>query len=336
MVDEEQLLSERMANGSVNVNPDDYGQSNREVASESPSPPRRADSNQEMRQRMVKPNGMFRPASTTRRKLEAGVYMPCEDGFGVYLNWMNLVTDEHLELPDSANARVLEGIGRFWASRATYERHGLVYKRGVLVWGPPGGGKTVTAMLLARALIRSDGLVLFSGKPSLTAEALRIVRAIEPRRPLIVVMEDVDEIIMRFGEHELLAMLDGEFAIDNVVYLATTNYPERLGARVVNRPSRFDERIYVGMPSQAARVAYLEHSLTKLGGASLEEYDKARKQADRWAKDTEGLSIAHLRELVVAVMCLGQEYDSALKRLRAMCERPKDAEGFDRRRPGFE
>lgn len=116
-------------------------------------------------------------------------------------------------------------------------------------------------------------------------------------------------------------MLDGENQTDNVVYVATTNYPDRLGARIVNRPSRFDERIYVGMPSSAARLAYL----TKAG--SNGDAISAQK-ARQWADATEGLSIAHLRELIAAVLCLDQPFDDVLKRLRSMNERPKDVDGF--------
>jgi hypothetical protein len=118
----------------------------------------------------------------------------------------------------------------------------------------------------------------------------------------------LDELIKRHGEHEILSLLDGEFQIDNVVNLATTNFPEVLGARIVNRPSRFDERILVDMPSAAARMKYLQHA------TSEDDVDEATLR--RWVKETEGMSVAHLRELVVAVYCLGQPYDSVLDRRR--------------------
>ncbi len=158
---------------------------------------------------------------------------------------------------------------------------------------------------------------MLADNPDLTVAVLRFFRRIEPARPLIVVFEDVDETVGRYGEHSLLAVLDGEHQTDNVVYLATSNYPERLGARIVNRPSRFDERIKIGMPSAEARRAYL---LKAIGGATVDLH--------RWVTDTKELSIAHLRELVVAVLCLEQDYDSVLSRLRAMEIMPKPEDGF--------
>lgn len=183
-------------------------------------------------------------------------------------------------------------------------------------------GKSVTVSLLTQDLIANGGIVLFCSNPNLAAELLKAVRRIERARPLIVVYEDIDEIVSNHGEHTILSLLDGEQQTDNLVSIATTNYPDRLGARIVNRPSRFDDRIFVGMPSLAARRVYLEKATGIL--------------QNRWAEETEGLSIAHLRELVAAVMCLDQDYYDVLKRLKSMNERPKEVDGYRQRTVGFE
>jgi len=166
--------------------------------------------------------------------------------------------------------------------------------------------------------------VVFCSHPKETLVLMSIIRKIEPRRPLIVVMEDIDEIINSHGEHIILSLLDGENQTDNVVFLATTNYPERLGERILNRPSRFDERIMIDVPSESARRAYLS-AVAELDAATL----------DHWVAETAGLSVAHLHELVVAVFCLDQDYDIVMKRLRAMMERPKDKEGYARHKMGL-
>lgn len=100
------------------------------------------------------------------------------------------------------------------------------------------------------------------------------------------------------------------------------------GARIVNRPSRFDERIFVGMPGLAARLTYLRSATTN--GSALKPNDLAR-----WGKDTDGFSIAHLRELVAAVLCLDQPYEDVLKRLKSMAERPKETDGFTKHKLGL-
>ena len=289
---------------------------------EAPPPSFGAPTDLDLCQWQVGTNGVFRPAARTVKHLVPGAYTVHCDNQGAFLSRMHLMSDEIVQLPESANLKVLDCIRKFWASRDRYKKHGLVFKRGVLLWGPPGSGKTITVAMLTKDLIDNGGIVVFCSQTATTSYLISAIRRIEKERPLIVVYEDIDEIINTYGEHNILAMLDGEQQTDNVVSVATTNYPERLGARIVNRPSRFDDRIFVGMPSERDRRAYLEKTTT---GVDVE----------RWASDTEGLSIAHLRELVAAVMCLDQDYDDVLRRLRTMNERPKEVDGYTKRSPGF-
>jgi SpoVK/Ycf46/Vps4 family AAA+-type ATPase len=160
------------------------------------------------------------------------------------LGTTRLKTDKHrspLQVKQAVNS-----VKAFLARRDRYEECGLIYKRGVLLWGPEGSDKgVIIAALVEEVVAKHDGIHLSFGRgPELMEMELRQARQKEPDRPIIVILEDIDEIIAKFGE-AILGMLDGENRIANVVYVATTNHPERLGARIVNRPSRFDERILV-------------------------------------------------------------------------------------------
>ncbi len=280
-------------------------------------------------------NGKFRAAAKTIAHLHAGVYKVEQDDAGLYLQLQNVISDNIVELPDTANVKVLEGMKKFWNRQDKYNEFGLVYKRGVLLWGPPGSGKSVTINLLMKELISLNGIVLICGHPDYLSNMLQRVRTMEPDRPIIVVMEDIDEIIERHSEHTILSMLDGENQIANVVYVATTNYPDKLGARIVNRPSRFDERIFVGMPSAAARKAYLRHATTVKNedGTTIVGLDEETLEV--WTKDTKGFSIAHMRELVAASFCLEQPYETVLQRLIKMADKPKTTEGYAKGRTSF-
>ena len=280
------------------------------------------------RQWQVAPNGIFRPAAMTSPSLPVAVYRTEIDQYGPYLQSQTVVTDDLLELPDSTNSTVLSAMRTFWRCRERYEKHGLLFKRGILLWGPPGGGKTATVTLLMQQLMKIGGVVVLCNNPELLRVLIGPIRQIEPDRALIVVLEDIDEIIQSHGEAQILSLLDGEAQTSNIVCLATTNYPDRLGARIVNRPSRFDERIYVGMPSAAARKAYL----SRIAG---EKFGLGDTTIDTWCAETDGFSIAHLRELVAAVLCLDQPYGTVLARLRSMAKRPQTVEGFSAEKVGF-
>lgn len=268
------------------------------------------------------PNETFRPSGPRREKLPSGIYTCDADTMGPFFVRTKVVTDNLIELDDAATTRVLSSLRKFWKSRAEYVKRGVLYKRGLLLWGPAGSGKTATLALLMQDLLRMDGLVFICQHPALLSQMLAVLRRIEPQRNLIVVLEDIDELVAQHGEHDLLALLDGETQIDNVVNIATTNYPERLGARIVNRPSRFDERILVDMPNDAAREKYLRH---------ITKHESLRDESlTEWVAKTEGFSVAHLRELVVAVFCLAQPFEEVLDRLSKMQYQPKPLKEFSR------
>lgn len=265
-------------------------------------------------------NGTFMGVSATRSQLPSAVYGVATDNQGnLLLVTKRVITDELVILPDTASERVLKAVQVFWDSRDKFEAMGQLFKRGIMMWGPPGGGKTATLMLLSHDIIKRDGIVVVPESPSLAQRGLELVRRIEPDRPLICVLEDIDEIIERYSEHELLAVLDGETQINNVCFIATTNYPERLDKRIVNRPSRFDEIIKIGMPTADARKVYLR---SRLSAEQMSE-----EQMNEWVSQTNGFSIAHLKELVIAVFCLGRTAEETLERLRKMSDTIKSDSG---------
>jgi SpoVK/Ycf46/Vps4 family AAA+-type ATPase len=266
-------------------------------------------------------NGRFLAVGKTRPALESGVYMPFVTASGATgFELMNINSDGIYALPDMATETVLREVETFWNNEELYRKHHLLYKRGILLWGPPGSGKTITVKLLMKEIIKRQGIVLVVQNVSLALSVLKEFRAIEPTRSIILVLEDIDEIISHNGESSVLSLLDGEHNLDNVLNLATTNYPELLGARIINRPSRFDRRVFVDMPNEGARTTYF----TKATHDAIGAEDLAK-----WVIDTEGMSIAHMRELVAAVFCLGQQYTDVIERLKAMAIRPKAKEdGF--------
>ncbi len=237
---------------------------------------------------------------------------------GVYLRAQKLNIDDLIELPDSTSVQVIEEIERFWKLEDHFRKFGFLWKRGMLLWGPPGSGKTATIQMLANKVIQHGGIAVSIVSPGLAVAGLQIIRKIEPTRPIVGLLEDIDAVVQQHGEADLLALLDGENQVDNVVYLATTNYPERLDPRFVNRPSRFDVIKKIGMPDAAARATFISHKSPRLA----DDVD----QLVRWVTDTDGLPISHLKELIISVEVFGVEYEQSLTRLKTMMECGSDSQ----------
>lgn len=269
--------------------------------------------------------GGYTPATKTLSALPSGIYKPAFTAQGQLIFMpQRTVTDGLIEFPDCASESILAEVAKFWTLKEKFKEFKYSHKRGVLLCGPPAGGKSSTIAIIIKKMVKSGGLVIFADNPSALALALSAMRMVEPDRPAVIIWEDLDAVIKTFGESQVLAVLDGESQVANVLFIATTNYPEDLEERITNRPSRFDRIQVIGMPSAAARKMYLE---IKLGKTEHEGVDLVA--------ETDGMSIAHLRELIVAVFCLDNEVRETITRLRGMSKGPKSANFKSTGKTGF-
>jgi hypothetical protein len=252
----------------------------------------------------------FFPASHTMPILIPGFYEAgIADGQGLYFQSLDVKTEGLLTFPDAVTNSIVNEIELFWDREEIFKTYGINFKRGILLYGDPGSGKSCTLQLVAKNVINRQGIVLKFTSTYIFTEAYRKFREIQPDTPMVVFMEDLDATIIRNGETEILNMLDGAEKIEKICFLATTNYPEDLGDRIVNRPSRFDKRHRIDYPSKDSRKMYLEFLI----GNNVFEYD-----VDQWAEETENFSLAHLKELFTAVVILGDDYKEALTTLKGM------------------
>jgi hypothetical protein len=169
-------------------------------------------------------------------------------------------------------------------------------KRGLLLHGPPGTGKTHTVRYLMSRLTGSTVVVVSGMALPMIAEATALARRLQPA---VVVVEDVDMIAQDrsfsgpFGNpllFQLLNEIDGVGADSDVTFVLTTNRVDVLEAALVDRPGRIDLAVHIPRPDAAARLRLLR---LYARGVRLELPDStALLQA------TEGVSASFMREVV--------------------------------------
>ncbi len=136
-------------------------------------------------------------------------------------------------------------------------------KRGLLLYGPPGVGKTHTVRHLTSSLTGTTVIQLTGKAWHLVAEACSVARTLQPA---MVVIEDVDLIAedreMYPGPHPLLFQLlnemDGLAEDADVVFVLTTNRADLLEPALAARPGRIDQAVELTLPDAAARRQLFE------------------------------------------------------------------------------
>jgi len=151
-----------------------------------------------------------------------------------------------------------------------FERMGIKPPKGILLFGPPGCGKTLLARAVATEseanFISIKGPEVFSKWVGESEKAIReVFRKARMSAPAIIFFDEIDSLVPRrglgYGDSgvtdrvisQLLTEMDGIITLQDVVVIAATNRPDVVDPAVL-RPGRFDRLIYVPEPSEEGRL----------------------------------------------------------------------------------
>jgi hypothetical protein len=168
-------------------------------------------------------------------------------------------------------------------------------KRGLLLFGPPGVGKTHTVRYLTASLPDTTVIELTGGSLNLIGEACSVARSLQPS---MIVVEDVDLIAesrgMHPGQHPLLFQLlnemDGLAEDSDVIFVLTTNRADLLEPALAARPGRVDQAVELTLPDRSAR-----EQLFHLYRGDLELDDS---RLDEVLARTDGVTASFIKELL--------------------------------------
>jgi ATPase family protein associated with various cellular activities (AAA) len=169
-----------------------------------------------------------------------------------------------LVLPDGVLERIERHVVGPTTHRAQLLAQGRHLGRGLLLWGPPGTGKTHTVRYLTSRLPEATVIILSGSSLGMVGAFGTLARRLAPA---VVVLEDVDLVAQErtfgpFGSNptlfELMNEMSGLAEDADVAFVLTTNRPDALEPALAARPGRVDLAVEIPLPDAAARRRLLE------------------------------------------------------------------------------
>jgi SpoVK/Ycf46/Vps4 family AAA+-type ATPase len=222
-------------------------------------------------------------------------------------SWDDVILD-----PRTKDA-LIDDVQGFFASQELYAEFAVPWKRGVILHGAPGNGKTLSIKALMNNLYDSSSATNDSRRPipSLYVKSLQncqgsqyAIRSIflKARKcaPCMLIFEDLDSIVTNKVRSYFLNEIDGLEANNGILMVGSTNHLGALDPAIANRPSRFDRKYHFALPRWQERVAYANYWRRKL--EQNEKVEFPEQICELVAEWTSGFSFAYLKELFISAL----------------------------------
>ena len=217
-----------------------------------------------------------------------------------------------------------------------FKRMGIDPPKGILLYGPPGCGKTLLARAVATEseanFITIKGPEVFSKWVGESEKAIReVFRKARMSAPAIIFFDEIDSLVPRRGLgyadsgvterviSQLLTEMDGIITLENVVVIAATNRPDIVDPAIL-RPGRFDRLIYVPEPDEEGRYQIFKIHTKKMPLAKdvdlkyLARMTRGYSGADIKALCREAAMIALRRDMSAKEVTL-EDFKEAMKKI---------------------
>jgi AAA+ superfamily predicted ATPase len=209
-------------------------------------------------------------------------------------------------IPHEQARAELEFIAASIRNREMLKAEGLSIKRGLLLSGPPGDGKSTAIECFVNAIAGEATVIIVEA----TDHIRMVYHLAQMLAPTVVILEDLD-LLTKSRQNpyafatkddvtgELLQVLSGGSAYADIVTIATTNHPEAIDEALAKRAGRFDAHIRMGYPNDADKQRVLNLYLDRFD--VTDDFTRRRLQ-QTLTRDLGRLHLvpAHIEEFVKA------------------------------------
>jgi hypothetical protein len=219
-----------------------------------------------------------------------------QQGLQIAFHRLPKIARDQIILPTGVLERVERESVSFSKHAEQLLASGRHLKRGMLLHGSPGTGKTLTAMYLASRMPDRTVLLITGRGMGLLEQACAMARVLQPAT---IILEDVDLIAEERTRQgggacapilfELLNQMDGLADDADILFILTTNRPDLLEPALAARPGRIDQAVEIPLPDRECR-----HRLFELYSRGLQ----VTAPIDAYVERTSGASAAFIRELL--------------------------------------
>lgn len=212
---------------------------------------------------------------------------------------------------ESTIVQVMHDIFTFFKeeTESLYNKMEIAYKRGIILYGDPGNGKSAMIREIIRRVPEITKVVINPNVHSVTKVLSALIASLNGKKAIIII-EDLDSLITDSNRSEFLNILDGVDIKSGVYFIGTTNYPDQIDPAFMNRSGRFDRTYKIENPSENTRRAFFE---SRKIGELLSEYktykDDSKPDTDEgvvelFVKYSDNLPMASLKEIMTSTQYL--------------------------------
>lgn len=200
---------------------------------------------------------------------------------------------DNLFLPKIIKNEIKSIVENFLSSKDFYLKNNIPWKRGIMLFGKPGNGKTS----LIRTLISCYNFKPVTIAPGANDDGVReAFTYAEEQSPSLLFFEDLESKLDKTIDiSSFLNLMDGISAKNGLLVIATANDMKSLKSNITDRPSRFDRKFEIPLPDQEMAYIYLKRWFGTLIS------DKKYKELAKYAQKN-NFSYAYLKELYISSM----------------------------------